>query len=208
MFFMAPSESSSAAKTVMRGHLSRIMQALQRSASVSYILDSQFRLMYCNPEWNRFAISNGAPQLVGGAVVGSDLFDVIPEVLRAVYSDAFRHVLSTGRVWEHAYECSSPALFRMYWMRIHLLKPQDWFVITNPLVVERAHTRSPIADPNAYVDANGIVTMCAHCRCSRRVDNPHQWDFVPEYLEKRPGVRVMVSHGLCPVCYSYFYRLS
>jgi len=50
--------------------------------------------MYCNPAWNRFARSNGAPQLTSEAVVGSDLFDAIPEVLRAVYSAAFREVLN------------------------------------------------------------------------------------------------------------------
>lgn len=97
---------------------------------------------------------------------------------------------------------------RVYRMRIHLLKPQDWFIVTNTLVIERAHENPVTADPNVYADANGIVTMCAHCRCSRRLDNPHQWDFVPEYLERRTESTVRVSHGLCPVCYSYFYRLN
>ncbi len=93
-------------------------------------------------------------------------------------------------------------------MRIHLLKPQDWFIVTNTLVIERAHENPSTADPKVYVDANGIVTMCAHCRCSRCLDKPHQWDFVPEYLERRTESIVRVSHGLCPVCYSYFYRLN
>jgi hypothetical protein len=205
---MVPSESFSGAKSMVHGHLSRIMQALQRSAAVSYILDSQFRIMYCNPAWNRFARSNGAPQLTSDAVVGCDLFDAIPEALRTLYSDAFRNVLSTGRVWEKSYECSSPTLFRMFRMRIHLLKPQNWFVVTNALTVERSHARMGAADPNMYVDANGLVTNCAHCRCSRRVDSPDQWDFVPDYLQPRLESAVKVSHGLCPVCRSYFYRLN
>jgi hypothetical protein len=201
------SESFSGQGTV-HGHLSRIMQALQRSAAVSYILDSQFRIMYCNPAWNRFARSNGAPQLTSEGVVGSDLFDSIPEVLRAVYADAFREVLNTGRVWEHSYECSSPSLFRTFRMRIHLLKPQNWFVVTNALTVERSHARTATADPNGYVDANGFITNCAHCRCSKRVDSPDQWDFVPEYIQPRLASAVKVSHGLCPVCRAYFYRLN
>jgi hypothetical protein len=204
---MVPSESPAAPTKLVHGHLSRIMQALQRSASVSYILDSQLQILYCNPAWNSFARSNGAPQLTSDEVVGLALFDVIPDVLRAVYADAFQQVLSTGRVWEQPYECSSPTVFRMYRMRIHLLKPQDWLVVTNPLVVERSHPRTVPADPNTYVDANGLATMCAHCRCSRRVDNPDQWDFVPEYLQPKLSA-VKVSHGLCPVCRAYFYRLS
>ncbi len=202
-----PTEAISAEKNIVHGHLSRIMQALQRIAAVSYILDSRFRIMYCNPAWSSFAASNGAPQLTSEAVVGSDLFDAIPNVLTPAYSDAFQQVLSTGRVWEQPYECSSPTVFRMYRMRIHLLKPRDWLVVTNPLVVERPHARTAPADPNTYIDANGLVMMCAHCRCSRRVDNPDQWDFVPDYLQPKLAT-VKVSHGLCPVCFAYFYRLG
>jgi hypothetical protein len=202
---MVPTESLTA-KEHGHGHLSRIMRALERSLAVSYVLDSQFRIMYCNPAWNRFAESNGGiPQFTSEAVVGFDLFDSIPDDLRVVYADAFQEVLSTGTIWEKSYECSSPALLRLFRMRIHLLKPQKWFVVTNTLIVERCHARRAATDPNAYVDANSILTACAHCRCSRRVDTPDQWDFVAEHLETRPNSPLKVSHGLCPVCRAYFY---
>jgi hypothetical protein len=205
VFYMASSESF-AATSAWRDHLSRIMQTLERSPLVSYLLDSQFRIMYCNRAWNDFASSNGAPQLTNDAVVGLDLFDVIPEDLRGLYSDAFRQVLKTGRVWDSTYQCSSPAVFRIFRMRIHLLKPQNWYIVTNSLMVERAHAKTSTADQNRYVNAHGLVTACAHCRCSRRMDNPDQWDFVPEYL--RPESLVKVSHGLCPICRAYFYEVK
>ena len=203
---MGPSESISDATRTVDGHLSRIMSALQRSPAVSYILDSQLRILYCNPAWNHFATSNGAPQLTGDAVIGFDLFDAIPEDLRGLYSDAFQQVLGTGRVWESSYQCSSPTVFRIFRMRIHLLKPQNWLIVTNPLLVERPHTKTAPADANTYVNADGIITACAHCRCSRRLDNPDHWDFVPEYL--RPESPLKVSHGLCPVCRAYFYGVN
>jgi PAS fold len=193
---------------VINGHLSRVMSALQRSPVVSYILDSQFRILYCNPAWNRFASANGAPQLTSDAVIGFDLFDAIPDNLRGLYCDTFRKVLSTGRVWEETYQCSSPTVFRIFRMRIHLLKPQNWLIVTNPLLVERPHTKTTPPDSNTYVDANGFVTMCAHCRCSRRLDDLSQWDFVPEYLKLSPESAIKVSHGLCPVCRAYFYPLN
>lgn len=205
---MAPDEGISGAVSVERGHISRIVHALERSPAVSYILDSQFRIVYCNPAWNQFATANGAPRLAGDSVMGSDLFRAIPDVLRLAYSDAFRYVMSTGLVWEQSYECSSPTLFRVYRMRIHLLQDQSWFVVTNTLVVERPHEETAEADANLYVDVDGIVTVCAHCRCSKRVANPDQWDFVPEYLKLRLESTPKVSHGLCPVCRAYFYRLN
>ena len=193
---------TSTAPQVAQDQLSRIMSALQRSGTVSYILDSQLRILYCNPAWDEFAKSNGAPQLTSDASVGFDLFDAIPEDLRSLYSDAFRQVRRTGQVWESSYQCSSPTAYRMFRMRIHLLKAQNWYVVTNPLVVERPHTQTSAADATTYVNVSGLVTMCAHCRCSRRVDDPGQWDFVPEYLIQPP---VRVSHSLCAVCRAYFY---
>ena len=198
--------SSPDTTSLVHGHLSRIMQALHRTSAVAYMLNSEFRIIYFNPAWKRFAEGNGAPQLTSQSVIGSDLFDVIPEVLRSFYSDAFREVMATGRVWEKSYECSSPTLFRMFRMRIHLVKPQNWFVVTNSLLVERSHTRMMFsANSNEYMDANGFITVCAHCRCSRRTNNPDQWDFVPEYLEPALNYAARFSHGLCPVCHAYFY---
>jgi hypothetical protein len=197
--------SESSAKGTARDHHSRIMQALQKSPAVSYILDSQCRFIYCNPAWDHFAQSNGAPQLTSEAVIGSDLFDAIPDLLKAVYSAAFQQVLDAGLVWEQSYECSSPTVFRMFRMRIHLLKPQNWFLVTNTLVSEQSHPKVAEPDTKTYVDSDGLITICAHCRCSRRVDSPDQWDFVPEYLELRREFVMKVSHALCPVCRVYFY---
>jgi len=83
---------------VTRGRIFRIMQALERSSAVSYILDSQHRFVYCNPAWDHFARSNQGSQLTGESVAGTDLFDVVPSVLTAYYSDVFQHVLSGGGI--------------------------------------------------------------------------------------------------------------
>jgi len=192
--------------SMVHGHLSRIMQALDSSSAVAYMLNSEFRIMYFNPAWKQFAEANGAPKLASQLVIGADLFDFVPEALKTFYSDAFREIMASGRVWEKSYECSSPTLFRMFRMRVHLVKPQDGLVITNSLLVERSHTRMMwSANQNEYMNTNGFVTICAHCRCSRRIDKPDQWDFVPEYIEPALNYAARFSHGLCPVCHAYFY---
>ncbi len=83
------------------------LKILEESPNVSYILDECRRLVYSNPAWDRFAECNGAPELVGEALVGTDVFTAIPDLLAAMYIEAFKSVEATGRVWTKAYQCSS-----------------------------------------------------------------------------------------------------
>jgi hypothetical protein len=173
---------------------SHLLQALEHSPSFSYILDSQLRIVYCNPGWNRFVECNGAPELTREEVVGSDVFGSIPDTVKAFYSDAFSYVLSRKEVWEGTYECNSATFFHMHRMRVRLLKPKNWFLVTNAL-----HSNSGGNDASAYA-TSGRVIICAQCRCARRVDNPNQWDFVPEYTHPRLNYAIVGSEELCPVC--------
>lgn len=197
----APQDQS---RTLHRTRLLRILQALENSKTVSYVLDSQYRLIHCNPAWDDFAKSNGAPHLSSEAIIGVDVFTFIPDILHSYYREAFRRARSED-VWEGSYECSSPKSFRKYRMRIHWLRPRDLFAITNPLIFARSHRNAKKPEATKYLQSNGLVTMCAHCRCSRRIDVPEQWDFVPDYLQLRGEASLMVSHGFCPVCHAYFY---
>lgn len=190
---------------VSRSNFFRIIQALDRSPSVSYILDAQQRFLYCNPAWDKFASSNGAPELTGETVVGFRLFDAIPDALKDFYSHAFETVISAERVWEQSYECSSPDFFRKYRMRIHPMKSRSWFLVTNRLIIERGHQDARKPDHKKYVQDTGLITMCIHCRCANRVDSPAQWDFVPEYLQLQGKDSLILSHGFCAVCQTYYY---
>jgi len=77
--------------------------------------------------------------------------------------------------------------------------------VTNPLIYESAHRNVARADSSLYLQPDGLITMCAHCRCSRRVDLPDQWDFVPDYFQLKGQASLIVSHGFCPICHAYFY---
>ncbi len=185
--------------------LVHLAKALDDSQNVSYIVDDTFRFVHCNQAWDRFAATNGGRGLESERMIGTDLFASIPAVLADAYRQAFESVTVSGRVWVKAYECSSPRVFRKFQMRIHpLQRPPHWFLITNALVVEQPHEHSAAAAAGMYV-RQGIVTMCAHCRCSRRSGTPAQWDFVAEYLDFSGCDTLHVSHGLCPICLAYFY---
>ena len=197
-------ELSHRGSATAEGCLFNTLKVLEESPNVCYILDDRRRLVYSNPTWDRFAEENGAPELVGEALIGTDLFAAIPNVLASAYAEAFASVEATGRVWTKAYECFSPDMLRRFQMRIHFLKSRRWFLVTNALIVERPHENVEPSAERVYFD-RGVITMCAHCRCVRQVGSHGGWDFVPYYLQLKGLDLLKISHGLCPICQAYFY---
>jgi hypothetical protein len=181
--------------------ITEALSTLRTSEQVSYILDSSLDLVCHNRAWDKFALQNSAPELANGSAIGKNLMSVIDESLRPFYSDAFHKVTQEKTVWEWEYECSSPELFRKFVMRIHPITPGGWFFVTNSLMVETERAPGEV-DYSDYLDANGLIRVCAHCRCSKRVVPPERWDFVPANLNQK---LVNVTHGLCPICHNYFY---
>lgn len=177
------------------------LRILKTSEQVSYVLDSSLNLAYCNKAWDKFARENSAPQLAGGAAIGQNLLSVTDESLKPFYSNVFQSVTRENKVWESKYECSSPELFRKFLMRVHPITPSGWFLITNSILVEREH--APSEDRSIdYVDPNGQISLCVHCRCSKRAAPPERWDFVPSNLNPKIA---NIKQDLCPICREYFY---
>jgi len=181
--------------------LEDVRSVLDNSADVSFVLDPDLRLQYRNPAWNKFASENDAPELASEAVIGTDLRRVIGHDLLPFYCAAFEKVQREQVVWDCLYECSSPQVFRKFRMQIQILAPSG-YLVRNNLVVEHPHPPSAPVERAEYVNADSFIKVCMHCRCSRRVDAPSQWDFVPAHLER--GL-LHVSHSLCPVCLECFY---
>ena len=54
-----------------------------------------------------------------------------------------------------------------------------------------------------YRDPSGTITICMHCRRTRRITvEGVRWDVVPEFLATPPRG---ISHGLCPDCLEKHY---
>lgn len=49
--------------------------------SVTYSTQA-YRVIHCNPAWDNFAVRNGAPGLTGENVIGPNIFEAIPTVLK------------------------------------------------------------------------------------------------------------------------------
>jgi hypothetical protein len=184
-----------------RDELALLIRSLQPLTAVSYVLDEQLRFVYCNPAWDAFAISNGAPELALNALAGQSLFKAIPPVLQPFYVDGFHLIRAGNESWEHIYECSSPQEFRRYKMRLDLILG-SWFLVRNTLVIKRAHEKPVRPGRHNYVADTGFVAMCCNCRCCRRTGKAQKWDFVPEYVADPPRT---LEHILCPNCLHAYY---
>jgi len=179
---------------------------LESDPSTICMLQPDLKIIYCNQAWDRFATENGGLELSRSAIIGTSYIDVVPKPLRPFYEDGLANVMKSGQTWDQDYECSSARLYRLLHMRVFRL-PECFLLLVHSLRIERPHGADRPAMPGnetLYATEQGIVTMCCHCRRTRRIGSAEGavWDWVPEYLERAPR---LVSHGLCRVCQAYFY---
>lgn len=178
------------------------VSTLEASENVCCQLNGELRITYCNPAWDRFALANDGGLALSDRVLGSIIMDFVPSELIEFYSAVFAKAHDV--VVEFDYECSSAELYRSFQMQILPVEQPTGFTVINALRVEETMEgkRAALAVGPEYVTDAGIVTVCSHCRRTRRVDVSGQWDWVPANL--KPTQR-NVSHGLCPICRAYFY---
>ena len=182
--------------------------------SVIYILEPELHIVYCNAHWDEFALANGGYKLQRALINGVCVLDVIPDPLKSFYRDGFHQVRETSHSWEHEFECSSADLYRTFRMRVTRLAGNH-LLVENSLSVEKPHGMDRPATPSSghiYVTADGIVTMCMHCRRTKRAaEFPERlneladmvWDWVPSFVQNPPE---RVSHGVCRMCYPRFFE--
>ena len=182
--------------------------SFESDPAVIYALDGDYRLIHCNLAWDRFALENdGAPAMRQHQLTRC-IFDSVPASLTAFYQDLYDNVRATRTERTHIMECSSPLLLRRFHMSIRPFG-ESGLLTVNTLLEETPHTREghepeTHQDDSHYVDRNGIVTVCSHCRRTRNVLQPELWEWAPEFL----GNDSRVSHGLCKLCLNYHYGLT
>jgi hypothetical protein len=168
-----------------------VLKALETDSAVCYVLDSQLDIAYANPAWDQFAKDNDGSDLTADAVHGTNIFQVIPRILRRFYTRVFDEVRNKAMLWEHIYECSGPQRFRKFRMRVHLLNP-DWLMVSNTLLIEEDLGWKSSAHDFVYRNRRGLIVMCANCRSSQRTDDPRSVGFLlcpresPSSFSRRP----------------------
>ena len=99
--------------------------------------------------------------------------NVIPEPLRDFYSEAFERCRQRHLTFDIDYECSSAQLYRLMHMNILPLKRSGELAFVNSTRVEHIHgaERTPSSATDIYLSARGMITMCCHCRRTRRQES-------------------------------------
>lgn len=176
---------------------------LDSSPNIIYLVDPDLRIAYCNPAWDTFALANAGEHVVASCVTGRLLFDFIAPALQAFYTALFDTCRAQAHSMAFDFECSSANTYRLLRMEVLPLRESGGFALTTSVRVEGTHERAASAPHERYEGVEGIVVMCAHCRRTRRCDLQEQWDWVPQYLA---DTAIRVSHGVCPICLSYYYQ--
>lgn len=177
-------------------------KAYDNDPATIYALDEDLKIVRCNPAWDRFANENGAAEPSRSSVFGIYIMDVVPAVLHDFYASAYVAVRRFQREWWHVFDCSSANTLRSFQMRI--LPGDPWgLVVINTLLREAPSDEKTVVEPlQHYADADGVVTMCAHCRRVEHLTQPGRWDWVPFLLNAN---QALVKPGLCEFCVAYHY---
>jgi hypothetical protein len=133
--------------------------------------------------------------------------DAIAAPLASFYRRLLGRCLDRAEPQEHVCECSSSRLCRRFHMTVNPLRDSAGLLIVNSQVVECEHgpDHRITHEPNRelYLDHHGFLHQCCHCRRFERSNKHAVWDWISPWVDHMPD---NTSHGLCPVCYDYYYR--
>ncbi len=181
-----------------------VEELFETDEDVLFFLDRELRIAQCNRGWDRFAAANGGVGISRMEIQGRNIFEFIPDALVRFYHDKYSEALRTGLWIGFDYECSTPDVFRLYHMALRAIETSGLLVVNSHLEGHRAPSspaQESLAD-SSYSSPGGYITMCAHCRRTRRLESRDTWDWVPRFL-RETGRKV--THGLCPRCIAYLY---
>lgn len=181
-------------------------EALEQGLDVACLLDPELRILWTNSAWARFAADNGAADdFLARWGEGAPYPDGIAAPLDEWYRDRLTQCLESQDIWEHEYECSSPDNLRVFRLLAYPLA-REALLVVHSIVVDRPHgdgraLPSDFVEAH-YLDDDGIVHQCMHCRRTHHQGDRDRWDWVPQWVAQSPP---STSHGLCPPCFDFYY---
>ena len=173
-----------------------------------YIVDRNYRLVDYNRGYERFARGNDGDDILTRWPMGSNILSFLPAVIRGSIQRMYDDVMDKGKIIEDVYDCHSPDVFRRFRMRIfpflnRFAMHEHCLIATSPLTGGEDLSMEEVQ--SQYVDDNGIIHQCCHCRRTQsRIDINH-WVWVTPLIARHNDFSPNISHTLCPVCLQHYY---
>jgi hypothetical protein len=166
---------------------------------VVYRVDRDARLTFVNPRWDGFAVSNGAPELLGAALLGRRVTDFIrgPET-QMIYDLIIRRAAGGASV-TLPYRCDAPAERRRMMLTVAACPPDG--IEFRSRLVESEH-RDPVRllEPGWRRDPAMLLTLCSWCNRGRVREQWMEIEDVVSALGLFEDDVPQVTHGMCPAC--------
>ena len=188
-------------------------ETLRSETSSIYGLWPDLRFGYFNEGWLHFARQNDGPdEDRSRAYLGRSLMDVVPPDMRRYYEEFFataRKKSEKDRVPPRLqYDCNSPDAYRLMSMTAYPAPDSAGILVVHSLVKEapldaQYELHHP-DDRNEYLDDDGFIRQCAHCRRVMHPSRVGRWDMVPELIER---MDLRISHTLCMFCRDIFWTV-
>jgi hypothetical protein len=171
--------------------------------TVRYRINGDDLLVDVDRGWQRFAVENGAPQLLSNHVLGRSLWDFISDVeTRAIYQAMLQKVRSNKETVSVELRCDAPDRRRFIRLDITSLSRQRVQFVGTILKVER-RDEVPLLEPDGDRSSD-ILTICSWCKSVLMPDG--------RYVEIEAAVNQLglfnaevlpqLSHGICPSCWT------
>ncbi len=163
---------------------------------------ADYRIAYLNPAWFKFAKTNdGEPDISSRWGLGTSILDCVEGEIRDIYASWFEFCLQSRQSWSHDIECSTEKIYRLFRQVVHPLGQGEGLLIVNAPRIESpdviASRTAYLADLRCYQGEDGFLHQCSNCRMMKNFLESERWDWVPDWIIRRPG---KVKFTFCPAC--------
>lgn len=167
-----------------------------------YRINSEDRIVSVDAAWDKYAVSNEAPELEGTNVIERKLWEfVADEMTRHIYQQMLVEV-RRGRTMAFDFRCDSPDTRRFLEMRMTPLPDDGVQFETLTKLVEERSSQELYRRSSEYIDE--LVITCSWCKKIKTAENVwHEVEQAIQILQLfdlDPAPHL--SHGMCEECYA------
>lgn len=170
-------------------------------------MDAENRITGVDATWVASAAENGLPSLTGQFVIGTSLWDYLPEArLRQFYRMLMAKVRRTGLPVTMPFRCDEPGCRRFMEMGI-ILQAGGALEFRSFLLREEPRPRVELFNPK-FPRKGELLTVCAWCKKVKASGWLEAEDAVRELKFSGQVAMPMIAHGVCPDCERTLRRLA